>query len=375
MQVLSTTVSPVPSYATRPIPPPLVLHDSLPPSFPPETLTLTCRKIRCCGGEPCKNCEKSSKPCEYEPVPDEVNKATRQKKAMSRAARVPSQTPSHQHIAPPPPYYGAPAPMYDNSYLAVPTVTRLGHRRTSSAPDFFTLTNQHQAQQQHTVSSPLMYDNGHQFNAPHTTQGWMSNDMNNAQYDQSVMPQVPDYQTYHAGPQVYSSYSSWSSNDTHHSSNSGMHSSGSQHSTHTGMTPSMSVPDLTQYMNVPVHSVHPGHNPHTPRHPHQSLSIDSSSTLSSVPTMSSPNTPGYYSGDQYTGPSADLSSFPTTFGSMGINNHLSTSPTLAPEYKHSKDLVGLGISQHSNQVTPTQRNPLQPSIMEPSLSDQFYVAY
>jgi hypothetical protein len=345
---------------------------------------LTYRKIRCCGGEPCKNCEKSGKPCEYEPVPDEVNKATRQKKAMSRAARVPSQTPAHQHTAPPPPYYGVPAPVYDTSYLAVPTVTRLGHRRSSSAPDFWTLNNQHhvqqQQQQQHTVSSPLMYDNSNQWSAPHTTQGWVSNDMNNVQYDQSVMPQVPDYQTYQAAPEAYSSYSSWSSNDTHHSSNSGMQSNGSHHSTHsslghTGMTPSMSVPDLSQYMNVPVHPVHSGHHPLTPRHPHQSLSIDSSSTLSSVPTMSSPNTPAYYSSnEQYSGPSADLS-FPAAFGSMGINNHSSTSPTLAPEYKHPKDLVGLGISQQSNQTTPTQRNPLQPSIMEPSLSDQFYVAY
>jgi hypothetical protein len=296
---------------------------------------------------------------------------------MSRAARAPTQTPAHPQPPPPPPYYGVPAPVYDTSYLAVPTASRLGHRRSSSAPDFWNINNQHHVQQQHTVSSPLMYDNSNQWTAPHTTQGWMSNDMNNVQYDQSVMPQVPDYQTYQAAPEAYSSYSSWSSNDTHNS----MQSTGSHHSTHsgishTGMTPSMSVPDLSQYMSVPVHPVHPvhpGHNPLTPRHPHQSLSIDSSSTLSSVPTMSSPNTPYYSSGEQYSGPSADLS-FPTAFGSMGINHH-STSPTLAPEYKHPKDLVGLGISQQSIQTTPTQRNPLQPSIMEPSLSDQFYVAY
>jgi hypothetical protein len=138
----------------------------------------------------------------------------------------------------------------------------------------------------------------------------------------------------------------------------------------------MSVPDLSQYMNVPAHPVHTGHNPHTPRHPHQTLSIDSSSTLSSVPTMSSPNTPAYFSGSEhYSGPSADLS-FPSAFGSMGINNHPSNSPTLAPEYKLPKDgLIGLGISQQTNQTTPTQRAPLQPSPMDHSLSDQFYVAY
>lgn len=264
--------------------------------------------------------------------------------------------------------------MYDNSYLAVPTVSRIGHRRSSSAPDFWNLQNNHHVQQpQHTVSSPIMYDTGSQWTAPHTTQGWMSNDMSNMQYDTSVMPTGPDYQAYQAAPEAYSSYSSWSSNDTHHSS---MHSSGSHHSTHSGMTPSMSVPDLSQMMNVPVHPAYPTHTPLTPRHPQQSLSIDSSSTLSSVPTMSSPNTPaGYYSsGEGYAGPSADLS-FPNAFGNMGITNHPSNSPTLAPEYKLPKDLVGLGISQQSSQTTPTQRNPLQPSMMEPSLSEQFYVAY
>jgi len=261
--------------------------------------------------------------------------------------------------------------VYEQSYLAVPSQHRLGHRRTSSAPDFLSLTGQtHFAQQPATITSPLMYDSGNQWTAPHTTQGWASADLN-MQYDQSVLPPAPDYQAYQAAPEAYSTYSSWSSQDTNTSSH-------SSHSGHPGLQPSMSVPDLSQYMNVPVHPVHSTHNPLTPRHVPQSLSIDGSSTFSSVPTMSSPNTPAYYQ-TEYVGPSADLS-FQSGFGSLGINNHPANSPTLAPEYKLPKDnLVGLGISQqnnHTTHTTPTQRNPLQPSIMmDPSLSDQFYVAY
>lgn len=226
------------------------------------------------------------------------------------------------------------------------TVSRLGHRRASSAPDSWNLNNRHHVQQKQIGPSHLLYDNSHQRSAPHTTHGWMRNDLSNAQYDQSVMPQAPDFQTYQAAPEAHLSYPSWSSNDTHHFSDSGIQSNGSYSSTHSdlshsGITPSMSVSDLTQYMNVPVHLVPPVHGTHNPlttrQHPHQSLFIDSPSTSSSVPSMSSPNTPAYYSsgGEQYSGPSADLSCSIAS-GSIGIDNHSSISPTLAPNYKHPK---------------------------------------
>ncbi|WVQ79824.1 hypothetical protein IAT38_001924 [Cryptococcus sp. DSM 104549] len=45
------------------------------------------RKIRCCGGAPCRNCTRSKRECEYAPVPEEVNRATREKKAVAKAAK------------------------------------------------------------------------------------------------------------------------------------------------------------------------------------------------------------------------------------------------------------------------------------------------
>jgi hypothetical protein len=50
-----------------------------------------CSKIKCLGGSPCGNCQRSghaiSRTCEYAPVPVETNRAVRHKKAVSKASK------------------------------------------------------------------------------------------------------------------------------------------------------------------------------------------------------------------------------------------------------------------------------------------------
>nr|ODN90858.1 hypothetical protein L204_05697 [Cryptococcus depauperatus CBS 7855] len=50
------------------------------------------RKIRCYGGSPCTHCERSKRKCEYAPVPKEVSRVTREKKAFAKAAKLASQS-------------------------------------------------------------------------------------------------------------------------------------------------------------------------------------------------------------------------------------------------------------------------------------------
>ncbi|KAL7419103.1 hypothetical protein Q5752_005939 [Cryptotrichosporon argae] len=51
------------------------------------------RKIKCCGSAPCANCTRARRACDYSPVPEEVNRATREKKAAAKAAKQYSPTP------------------------------------------------------------------------------------------------------------------------------------------------------------------------------------------------------------------------------------------------------------------------------------------
>ncbi|WVR04834.1 hypothetical protein IAU60_001846 [Kwoniella sp. DSM 27419] len=91
------------------------------------------RKIRCCGGSPCRNCTRAKRECEYAPVPEEVNRATREKKAIAKATK-------STHYASPvttsSPYF-IDQPVYNVSYVSGPGPIRpahLGHRRTVSMP-------------------------------------------------------------------------------------------------------------------------------------------------------------------------------------------------------------------------------------------------
>ncbi|OCF44806.1 hypothetical protein I317_01295 [Kwoniella heveanensis CBS 569] len=91
------------------------------------------RKIRCCGGAPCRNCTRAKRECEYAPVPEEVNRATREKKAIAKAAKA---THFVSPVTTSSPYFPD-QPVYNVSYVAGPGPIRpahLGHRRTVSMP-------------------------------------------------------------------------------------------------------------------------------------------------------------------------------------------------------------------------------------------------
>ncbi|OCF71090.1 hypothetical protein I204_08326 [Kwoniella mangroviensis CBS 8886] len=91
------------------------------------------RKIRCCGGSPCRNCTRAKRECEYAPVPEEVNRATREKKAIAKATK------AIQNISPittSSPYFPD-QPVFNVPYVSGPGPIRpshLGHRRTVSMP-------------------------------------------------------------------------------------------------------------------------------------------------------------------------------------------------------------------------------------------------
>jgi hypothetical protein len=93
------------------------------------------RKIRCCGGAPCRNCTRASRECEYTPVPEEVNRATREKKANARATKAASMS-SFAGYSPMAytPYMQAPT--FDMQYASPsPSPVRpMPHRRTLSNP-------------------------------------------------------------------------------------------------------------------------------------------------------------------------------------------------------------------------------------------------
>ncbi|KIR41101.1 hypothetical protein I307_03196 [Cryptococcus deuterogattii 99/473] len=65
------------------------------------------RKIRCCGGSPCRNCQRSKRECDYAPVPEEDNRTTREKKAFAKASKIanqllpPATTSSPYHVSRP----------------------------------------------------------------------------------------------------------------------------------------------------------------------------------------------------------------------------------------------------------------------------------
>nr|XP_031860772.1 uncharacterized protein CI109_003816 [Kwoniella shandongensis]KAA5527844.1 hypothetical protein CI109_003816 [Kwoniella shandongensis] len=99
------------------------------------------RKIRCCGGAPCRNCTRAKRDCEYAPVPEEVNKATREKKAIAKAARSNHYIPPATTSSP----YFLDQPTFEVPYVSGPTHLRPssqpqphshpGHRRSVSMPN------------------------------------------------------------------------------------------------------------------------------------------------------------------------------------------------------------------------------------------------
>lgn len=87
------------------------------------------RKIRCCGGSPCRNCQRSKRECDYAPVPEEVNRITREKKALGKASKIANEllspaTTSSPYYVSRPTYHGPPV-------RPAPYV----RKRSSSMPD------------------------------------------------------------------------------------------------------------------------------------------------------------------------------------------------------------------------------------------------
>lgn len=98
----------------------------------PSKLQLTIRKIRCCGGSPCRNCSRSHRECEYAPVPEEINRQTRERKAIAKATKT---THFASPVAPYSPYF-AETPTYNVPYVAPQRPVHLAHRRSVSVPVF-----------------------------------------------------------------------------------------------------------------------------------------------------------------------------------------------------------------------------------------------
>jgi hypothetical protein len=233
-------------------------------------LLLTGRKVRCGGGAPCKSCQRASRTCDYEPVPDEVNKATREKKAAYRSARQTHSyfTPSVHSTS-----YYVPFPPYDSSYVCLTTSQlrpmELGQRRSSPAPNFNDCSTVAPIR---SVALPSTEDTGMQ-------QGWFTTD---TAYP-CVLEPMPEYQGVVDPHQVNTAWC---------------------------------VHGMQQYMAPPVQF----HMPATPLNSQAKSPTTSSATLSAAPTLSSSATPEYYA------PSA----FHTPFAPSLIHGPTSVSPTLHP---------------------------------------------
>ncbi|UOH84280.1 hypothetical protein LQV05_001074 [Cryptococcus neoformans] len=91
------------------------------------------RKIRCCGGSPCGNCQRSKRQCDYAPVPEEVNRITREKKAFAKASKIADELLSPATTLSP--YYVS-RPTYNGSVYGPPVrPAPYARKRSSSMPD------------------------------------------------------------------------------------------------------------------------------------------------------------------------------------------------------------------------------------------------
>ena len=342
------------------------------------------RKIKCGGGALCSNCNKAGKPCVYVAVPDDVNKATREKKAASKAARA-------QH-APAPSYAPYPtATAYPTSYdhLTVaptpgpgPTRNKIDHRRTNSAPIFG-----HNGQQQQGFMPPNTYDavpqgQDWQYHMNQYTPspsigygGSCTQPMHNYQTMQSPATWTNEQMPMDGGLNQMTASRSFPNNldimstcmsipeETGQMTNSlSIPDNHNQMNQMTNSLSSLSIPEALDLMGSSSSNIHDyGWNMYTPSNGHLPLSADSSAsaTLSSGPTLSSPNTPYY--GQEMAPTYAPLI--------YGEPQDMSTNMAEynAPEYQAppppKNGLVGLGISQ--------QPQP-DPSRDHPTLEPPFY---
>lgn len=263
------------------------------------------RKIRCCGGAPCRNCQRAQRECDYAPVPEEVNRATREKKAQSKARAPSSASPAAQpsvHVphAPesfPPAQETYPvAPMYQHvpfftaEYPQTPIRVMPSHRRSVSVPNFESMPWVSPAAP--VMHSPAMFENGQWMYT-----GWSG--------EPAITPELPS---------VMQPYSNPTTPPTSSCGSSEVDSSWSTPSYNLSV-PQLSVPQIKyESPATPVY-----YSPH--------------------PTPPTYNIPATISYPVYTQP----------YTQVPQHVYTNTSPTLAPPLQlPTKSLVGLGIGYDSN---------------------------
>ena len=285
-----------------------VLQAKVRHSFSGRDLAHTCRKIRCCGGAPCRNCARSKRECDYAPVPEEVNRATREKKAIAKASKTdPSPAPSYS------PFFGE-TPVYDVPYASSPVRPHLlSHRRSVSVPNFE--ASHRNPPPTPTLHSPAMFESAHWMYSPWSSapaitlpEEWTATRAYPSAYP-SVFEQVPSQEVYLAqcGPATPSD----------------SRSSSTERDPHPPFGTSWSAPNVSNYFRPPM--------PLTPLST-QTYDHKSSPLITPYRTL-------------YPSPPLFLQPHRCSPSPLAHSN----SPTLAPEMSlPSKDLVGLGIGTNED---------------------------
>jgi hypothetical protein len=248
-------------------------------------------KIRCCGGSPCRNCQRSQRECDYTPVPEEINRATREKKAQAKAAKV-------THFATPSNYspYFVDTPVFDLPYVNGPMrPSHMSHRRSVSVPSFDSVPWGH-APAAPQLHSPALLESAHWMYAAPPAPLTPSVQPEPTRMFPSVLEQTPLHTAYLQGQiDMATSYASSPSLPAEHP------------------TASWPTPSMQTYLRPP---------------------IQLSATSSPVTPMSSTFFSPFPSPSVFQGPTAPVTP------ALAMNNN--PSPTFAPEMATTK-MVGLGI--------------------------------
>ncbi|WWC68189.1 uncharacterized protein I206_102112 [Kwoniella pini CBS 10737] len=325
------------------------------------------RKIRCCGGSPCRNCTRAKRDCEYAPVPEEVNRATREKKAIAKATK------AVHHVSPittSSPYF-ADQPVFNVPYVSGPGPVRpshLGHRRTVSMPNGG-IAPWVTPPSAPALASPPMFESPH----------WMYNGWTNsyssaplqthiettpASSFPSVLEETPMHQAYLNGHADQNGMFTNPTPDETSRSSSADHEYPPSHMMPPTLPTSWSTPSLpTQTYLRPAIQLSPG----VPKVSHGSSPITPATTgyqtpfptppLFQVPFIMPTAVPSYHHPQLQ-----QMSSQYPHYSQSPLGQSTTTSPTLAPELSLPQEkeyLVGLGIgvpevqSEYYQTPTPT----------------------
>lgn len=308
------------------------------------------RKIRCCGGSPCNNCHRIRHECVYKAVPEEVNRATREKKLAARASKAVIGHMSTGSLHTPyfadqqvfeAPYLTTASPLYgQTSQMQLPHTP--SHHRVHSHPIGLSPALPYDAHSFH--SSPARMDsNSYMFTSPEPAPQIAF---------PSVLEGTPDHARYLQQQNLQPLFAPL-----------GPISPASE------APPRSALPDEGYFSSSSIHSAWstPGHSRPDLLLPPQSYSAVSSplyetpSRSSAYRTAISPiSTPNSHYSPYLAGPPSHHTSYPNVPGLMpapNINSPVvpspmyapagsNNSPTLAPELSLSKNmsLMGLGIS-------------------------------